>query len=113
VKKLLAVTAMGAIAAVLAVPALAGTKTVTVGDNYFGKKGTTPTVTINSGSAVKWVWKGKKKHNVYELSGPIDGVHFHTPTKKSGSFKRVFHKRGTYVLVCTYHSNQKMTLKVK
>jgi plastocyanin len=113
VKKLAVLLAVGVVAAVVAVPALAATKTVKIGDNYFVRKGADPTVTIRSGQAVKWVWTGRGRHQVYQLNGPIDGTHFHTPTRSSGSFTRVFHKRGTYHLFCTVHLNMKMTLKVK
>ena len=109
-KKLLALAATGATAATLAVPALAATKTVTVGDDFFVRKGATPTVTINKGDTVKWVWKGKHKHNVFETAGP---VHFHSPSRTSGSFSRRFTKAGTYTLVCTYHAGMTMKLKVK
>jgi plastocyanin len=114
VKKLFALLAAGALIAAFAVPALAvTTKTITIGDNYFVRKGPQPTVTIRSGNAVKFVWRGKSRHQVYQLSGPIDGAHFHTPTRTRGSYTRVFHKRGTYQLFCTVHLSMKMTLKVK
>ncbi len=112
-KKLFALLAVGALIAAFAVPALAATKTITIGDNYFVRRGPQPTVTIHSGDAVKFVWRGKHRHQVYQLNGPIDGTHFHTPTRTHGTYTRVFHKRGTYQLFCTLHLSMKMTLKVK
>lgn len=96
--------------AVLAVPALAATKTVKVGDNYFGKKGAKPTVTISKGDKVKWTWSGSAKHNVYQIGGP---GHFHSPTHKgSGTFTHKFTQKGTYTFQCTYHADQSMKVKV-
>jgi plastocyanin len=114
VKKLLALTAAGAAAAALAMPALAsGPATVKVGDDFFVRKGSPPTVTVKSGQKIKFVWSGKHRHNVYQVGGPIDGKHFHIDARTKGTVTRTFHKRGTYPLLCTYHSNMKMTLKVK
>jgi plastocyanin len=110
VKKLLALTAAGAVAAVLAVPALAATKTVSVNDNYFVRKGSVPTVRIPDGGTVKWVWHGKHKHNVFQIAGP---GHFHSPSHAgSGTFKHRFTMDGTYVFQCTYHANMQMKVKV-
>jgi plastocyanin len=109
-KKLLALAVAGTVATACAVPALAGTKSVTVGDDYFVKRGAESTVSIHKNSSVKWVWKGKHKHNVFEISGP---VHFHSPSQKQGTFTHKFKKTGTYEFVCTYHANMKMKVKVK
>ena len=110
-KKLIALTATAAVAAALAVPALAATKTVSVNDNYFVRKGGTPTVRIKKGTTVKWVWHGKAKHNVFQIGGP---GHFHSPTHaRKGTFRHRFTVRGTYVFQCTYHANMKMKVKVR
>lgn len=110
-KKLLAVTAAATAAAALAVPALAATRTVSVNDDYFVRKGSTPAVTVHKGDTVKWVWHGKHRHNVFQIGGP---GHFHSPTHaKTGTFKHRFTTRGTYVFQCTYHANMKMNVKVK
>jgi plastocyanin len=110
-KKLLALLATGATAAVLAAPAAAATKTVTVGDDYFVRKGATPTVVIKSGDTVKWVWTGKHKHQVFQVGGP---GHFHSPAKtKSGTFKHKFTIKGLYKFQCPYHADMKMNVRVK
>jgi plastocyanin len=112
VKKLLALAVTIAAAAILAVPALAATKKVTIGDNYFVSKHGSHKVTINKGGKVKWVWRSanRHKHNAYQTDGP---GHFHSPThKKSGSFSHTFTKKGTYKFVCTYET-MTMTVKVK
>ena len=110
-KKLIAlVVATGATAA-LAIPALAATATVKVGDDYFVRKGSTPTVTIRKGSTIKWVWSGRHPHNVFQTQGP---GHFHSPTHThSGTFKHRFTKRGSYLFICSYHANMKMKVRVK
>ena len=110
-KKLLALAAAGSVAAALAVPAFAATAHVKVGDDYFVRKGATPTVTIRKGSTIQWSWSGRHPHNVYQIGGP---GHFHSPTHtKSGTFKHRFTVRGTYVFQCTYHANMRMKVRVK
>jgi plastocyanin len=99
------------VAGALAVPALAATKSVKVGDNYFVKNGTKPTVTIRKGTTVKWRWTGTAPHNVTVTKGPVK---FHSKTQTKGSFAKKLTKRGTYTVVCTIHlPDMKMTLKVK
>ncbi|MDX6690877.1 MAG: hypothetical protein QOG15_2334 [Solirubrobacteraceae bacterium] len=109
-KKLL-VLAIAA-AAILAVPALAATRSVTVGDNFFVHKTGSHSVTIKKNDTVKWTWTGHKKHNVYEVSQPSGAPHFHSPTHKgSGTFKHKFSKKGTYKFICSFE-NMKLTVKV-
>jgi plastocyanin len=109
-RKLLAV-AVTATMLVLAVPALAATRTVKVGDNWFVRDGGVPTVTVSKGTTVKWVWKGSKPHNVHALSGPR---RFASPVQKSGTFKKKLPK-GTYKIVCDVHGagDQSMKLVVR
>ena len=54
-----------------AVPALAATKSVKVGDNYFVRASGVPTVTIKKNDTVKWNFAGEKPHNVKVKSGPM------------------------------------------
>jgi plastocyanin len=94
------------IALLAAAPAMATTKTVKVGDNFFKAK----TVKVHKGTTVKWNWIGSHQHNVTVTSGPS---HFQSSTKRSGSFKRKMKKRGTYKIICTIHApGMRMTLKV-
>ena len=103
------VTLFAALVAVLAlaVPALAGTAHVKVGDNFFKAKH----ITIGKGSSVVWKWTGKVFHNVTKTGGP--GKNFHSSTKGSGTYKHKFTKKGTYKIVCTLHPGMEMTIKVK
>src|SRR5437764_15430191 len=89
---LLTVTAVLAGAAV----ALARTKSVGMGDNYFFNG----TVSIKKGSSVHWHWSNTQNlHNVVSKKG----VRFHSKTGRSGSFTYTFRKKGTFTIICTKH----------
>ena len=109
-RKVLGLAAAGATAAALAVPAFAATKTVKVGDDYFVRAGSRPTVTVKKNDTVKWVWRGKVVHNVFVTKGPR---RFHSTTKASGTYSHKMTVRGTYMIVCTIHSGMDMKLVVK
>jgi plastocyanin len=108
---LLTAAAMTATAAV-AVPALAATKSVKVGDNFFVTKSGVPTVTVKKNDTVKWNFTGDKQHNVTVKSGPSK---FHSKDMKSGSYSKKLTKKGLYTLYCTIHGqgDQSMKLRVK
>lgn len=97
------------ITAALTAPATAAsTRIVNVGDNWFGRSGARPTVKIQKGDTVKWVWKGRSLHNVWATKGPAK---FHSRTKAEGSYSRTIKRAGTYKVVCTIHPGMEMTLK--
>ena len=98
--------AVAAAAAVLAVPALAATKTVELKDNRFTPK----SMTVKPGTTVKWVWKGKAPHNVTVKSGPIK---FRSSTQKKGTFTKKLTKKGVYQLHCTIHPGMDETIRVR
>jgi len=99
-RKFLISAAMAATtAAVIAVPAFAGTAHVKVADDVFKAK----SVTIRKGSSVKWTWVGNNPHNV-TFKG------FASKTFAKGSFTHKFRKTGTFRYRCTIHSG--MTGKV-
>lgn len=105
----LALAVLGATAAT----AVAATRTVSVGDNWFVKSAAgTPTVTVKKNDYVKWVWRGESSHNVVVTKGPAK---FNSPIKDSGSFRRKMTRRGTYTIICTLHGarDQSMKLVVK
>jgi plastocyanin len=93
-------------------PALAATKNVKVGDNYFVRASGVPTVTVSKGTKVTWVWRGKSFHNVKVTRGPAK---FGSSTMRSGSFSKKVTTAGTYTIVCTVHgpADQKMKLVVR
>ena len=111
-RKLLVGVLVLALAGVSAAPALAATKRVKVGDNYFVRAKGVPTVTVSKGTRVKWYWAGDSLHNVKVAAGP---VRFGSSSMKSGSYTKKVRLRGTYTIVCTVHGadDQKMKLVVK
>jgi plastocyanin len=109
-KRLLAVLAAACVAAaaLLAIPAFAATKTVSVKDSYFAPK----TLTVRKGTTVKWVWRSTHlPHNVAVKRGP-QKFRSGAP-KKGGSFSHRFTRAGTYLLHCEIHPGMTMTLKVR
>ena len=101
--------AVATTAAVLAVPALAGTSSIKIGDDYFVRKGGA-TVTVKKNTTVRWVWTGRNPHDVV---GSGAASFRSGSAKKSGTYSRKMTKAGTYKIFCTVHSGMKMTLKVK
>ena len=99
-----------ALVAALAVasPAVAATKRVNVGDDWFGRSGATPTVTVKKNDTVKWVWVGDSSHNVFVTKGPVK---FKSPLKSGGTWSKRITRRGTYKIICTLHPGMEMTLK--
>jgi plastocyanin len=104
-KRVLILAVLTAATATMAIPALAATKTVSVGDNFFK-----PTkVTVRAGTKVLWKWTGSSPHNVTVTSGPRK---FHSRTQSSGTYSAIPHRKGTYRIVCTIHGFR-MTLVVR
>lgn len=108
-KAILLLTSIATVAGAL--PALAATKSVKVGDNYFVRSSGVPTVTVKRGTTVTWVWRGQAPHNVTVTKGPKK---FASKTISKGSYKATPHTPGTYAIICTLHLPQmKMRLVVK
>ena len=98
------------LALVLAAPAAAA-KNVKIGDDYYVRAGSAPTVTVTKGTTVKWNWRGRRQHNVVVQRGP---AHFQSALKRSGSYSRTMRRAGTYRIICSIHApDMAMTLKVK
>src|SRR6476469_2223203 len=109
-RKLLVVMLVAALPAVLAAQALAATRSVKLGDDYFVHKGSVPTVTVKKGTKVTWRWTGKDMNNVAVTKGPVK---FRSSFKTSGTFSKKLTRTGTYTLVCTIHQpDMKMKLRV-
>ena len=109
-RKLLIAVLVAAASAVLAAQALAATRSVKIGDDYFVRKGSVPTVTVSKGTKVTWRWSGKDMHNVAVTKGPAK---FHSSFKSSGSYSKTVKSTGTYTIVCTIHQpDMKMKLRV-
>ena len=105
-KKLTLALAAIALLAVLAVPALAATKSVTVGDTFFKAK----SLTVSKGTTVKWVWRGKLPHDVRVKSGPSK---FRSTVKQKGTYAKTLSRAGTYRIYCSIHPNMKQTITVR
>jgi plastocyanin len=99
-----------ALIAVAAAQALAATRTITVGNNFFVHKGRPSTVTIRHGTKLSWHWSRHSLHNVTVVSGP---QRFRSGNRRRGTFSHTFTKRGTYKIVCTIHSGMRMTVRVR
>lgn len=111
-RKLLVLVPIAVVSAVFAIPALAATKTVKVGDDYFVRDSGVPTVTVKKNDTVKWNFTGKSPHNVTVKSGPAK---FSSKTMTKGSFSKKLTKKGLYTIYCTIHGQaaQSMKLRVK
>jgi plastocyanin len=105
----LVVTFIAAASAVLATQALAASRSVKVGDDYFIRNGSTPSITVKKGTTVVWRFRGNDIHNVAVTKGPVK---FHSAVKDSGSFSKKMRRAGRYTIVCTIHSGMKMKLRV-
>ena len=111
-RPLVLLTAAAIATAAVAVPALAATKSVKVGDDFFVKDGGVPTVTVKKNDTVKWNFAGDRPHNVTVKSGPVK---FKSKTMSSGSYSKKVTRKGLYTIYCTIHgqSAQSMKLRVK
>ena len=109
-RKLLVALLIAAAPAVLAAQALAATRSVKIGDDYFVRKGSAPTVTVSKGTTVTWRFSGKNMHNVAVTKGPVK---FHSKYKTSGTYSKTVRTAGTYTIVCSIHQpGMKMKLRV-
>jgi plastocyanin len=108
-RKLLVGSTIAALMALLAVPALAATRSVKVADDYYVRKGSTPTVTVKKGTTVTWRFAGKEMHNVAVTKGPAK---FRSSFKTSGTYSKRVTRTGTYTIVCTIHQPD-MTMKLR
>ena len=91
--------------------AAAKPRNVKIGDDFFVRNGSVPTVSVKKGTTVKWNWTGHDSHNVVVSKGP---AHFQSSLKTRGSFKRKLKKKGTYTIICSIHApDMRMKLRVK
>ena len=109
-RKLLVALLIAAASAVLATQALAATRSVKIGDDYYVRKGSVPTVTVKKGTTVTWRWTGRQMHNVLVTKGPVK---FRSSFKSSGTFSKKVTRTGTYTIVCSIHQpDMRMKLRV-
>ena len=80
---------------------------VSLKDDFFDPK----SITVKKGTKVVWTWRGSERHNLAVAKGPSS---FRAGTRRKGTFKHTFKKKGTYSIVCTIHApDMHMTVKVK
>ena len=108
-RKLIIAMLIAAASAVLATQALAATRSVKIGDDYFVRKGSAPTVTVKKGTTVTWRWSGKDMHNIAVTKGPVK---FRSSFKSSGTYSKRVTRTGTYTIVCTIHQPD-MAMKLR
>jgi plastocyanin len=111
-RKLIVVALAAAAVAVLAASALAATRSVKVGDNYYVRPSGVPRVTVSKGTTVAWHFRGSSAHSVTVSRGPVK---FNSGVRGSGTFRKKMRRRGTYTIYCVVHGarDQKMKLVVK
>lgn len=94
------VVAAATFAALAAPASTSTTRYVKIGDNYFVKDGSPPTVAVSRGTRLKWLWRGDSLHNGTVVRGPVT---FKSKTMASGSYSKVITHAGTYRIICTIH----------
>jgi len=110
-KRIIAVlTVLAVTAAVLAIPALARTRSVSVRDNVFSPR----SLTIQRNDVVRFVWRGRNPHDIRTRRRPRGGNSVSVERKRRGTYSKRFTRRGTYTLVCTVHPpNMRITIRVR
>ena len=111
-RKLIVIAIAACGLAVLAATAMAATKSIKVGDDYYVRPSGVPKVTVSKGTTVRWRFAGDNPHTVTVSKGP---ARFNSGRKTSGRYRKKMRKRGTYTIYCLIHgaSDQKMKLVVK
>jgi plastocyanin len=109
-RKLIASVLVLAALGIVASQALAATRSVSVGDDWFVAKGKPRSITVKKGTTVTWRFRGRTMHNVDARKGP---AHFISSYKKNGTYAKTLRKPGTYVVYCDIHSpDMRMTIHV-
>ena len=107
----LCILLIGVLCAAVAAPAALGggahaSRTAKIGDNFYKPRA----LTVAKGAKVTWRWDGRRRHDVYFVSGPRSGRPRRCAAQRHGSCSRRFKKAGRYGYVCTIHGS--MTGKV-
>jgi plastocyanin len=95
------------LATALAMAALA-TPGVSIGDNWFRPR----SLAVARGTAVIWRWRGRRRHDVFFVSGGSGRPRRCAP-RRSGSCTRRFPRRGRFEYVCTFHGSMSASLRVR
>ena len=109
-RKLLVPVLTAALAGPFAAEAVAATRAVSLGDDWFVRRGAPTSVTVKRGTTVKWSWTGRDLHNVFVARGPVK---FSSSLKEDGTYRKRVTRAGTYRIVCSVHQpDMRMTLRV-
>jgi plastocyanin len=85
-------------------------KSIKLGDDFFVRKGSPPTVSVARGTRVTFVWRGSNLHNVHARRGPRT---FHSAYRRKGTYSQILSRPGTYVVYCDIHApSMRVTIKV-
>ena len=111
-RKLIVIALVVGSLGVLASVAVAATKSVKVGDDYYVRPSGVPVVTVSKGTTVAWRFRGNNMHSVTVSKGPRK---FDSGVRSGGTYRKKLTRRGTYTIYCVVHgaANQKMKLRVK
>jgi plastocyanin len=112
-RSLIVVLAGAALLSAAPAQAVAKTKTIHIGDNYY----TPASVKVKRGVTVKWKWPGFDQagdvHDVKLKSGPKHVKKFHSQAAATDyTFKRKLKVPGKYKIICTLHEDMRMTIRV-
>jgi len=112
--RLAVVVLAGAALLVGAAPAQGANKTVRGYDNYF----LPDALNVKRGTTVVWRWPGPGEagdvHDVKLKSGPKGAKRFHSEAAATDySFRRRLTVAGRYRIVCTLHTEMRMTIRVR
>jgi plastocyanin len=89
-------------------------RTIQVGDNFFAPD----RPSVKRGTTVVWRWPGADEagdvHDVKLVSGPKGVRRFHSEAAATGyTFRRRLRVPGRYRIVCTFHTEMRMTIRVR
>jgi plastocyanin len=76
-------------------------KRVLIGDNSFSPR----KVRVRRGGRVTYLWRGKRRHDVYFYAAPEGARPRTCRLRRDGRCVRRFRKRGAYRFVCTRHGS--------
>jgi plastocyanin len=109
-RKLLVSLVVLAVVGVAAAQALAASRGVRVGDDFFVRRGH-HSISVRHGTAVTFRWVGKRVHDVHARTGP---VHFRSSVMTHGRFTTTLNRRGRYLVVCDIHPKKmRLTIRVR
>jgi Tol biopolymer transport system component/plastocyanin len=87
-----------------------GADDVLVVDNAFVRRGERPTVRIDAGTRLTWLWRTRESHAITVRAGP---QRFAVGAKNRDGYSHRFTEPGTYQVVCALHApGMRMTVVV-